>query len=252
MISICGLHKFFGDVEVLAGVDADLAEGKIACVVGPSGCGKSTLLRCINGLEPVDRGSIAVASFRVDGRLAGDSAALVRLRAAVGMVFQEFHLFPHMTALENISLAPRVVQRRERKDAEAQARTLLAEVGLANRANAYPAELSGGQKQRVAIARALAQPLSVLLLDEPTSALNPEMREEVRAVLRRVAKKSRLTMILVTHEMRLATELGDELWVMDKGRIVERGDPREIVARPTSEVARDFFARELGDADSDA
>ena len=243
MIKIRGLCKSFGARAVLNGVDAEVIKGDIVCVVGPSGCGKSTLLRCMNGLERFDEGELDIAGFRVTSQTRRAPHELQRLRSAVGMVFQEFHLFPHMTALENVTLAQRVVQKRARAEADEKSMKLLAEVGLADRAGAYPGQLSGGQKQRVAIARALAQPLQVLLLDEPTSALDPEMREEVRSVLHEVAEHTKLTMVLVTHEMNLAAELADELWVMDGGKIVERGEPKEVLASPKSDVARDFFAR---------
>ncbi len=242
MIRIRGLSKSFGAHEVLHGIDADVDAGTIVAVVGPSGCGKSTLLRCMNALESFDAGTVDVAGVALSPSVS-DAATLQRLRAKVGMVFQEFHLFPHMTVLENLTLAPRVVSKRTEAHAIERALVLLKQVGLADRAASHPAELSGGQKQRVAIARALAQPLDVLLLDEPTSALDPEMREEVRAVLRSIAAESKLTMILVTHEMRFATELAHELWVMDAGKIVERGAPKEILASPKSGVAKEFFAR---------
>jgi polar amino acid transport system ATP-binding protein len=226
VIKISGLYKSFGDQRALAGVDAEVGDGKIVCLVGPSGCGKSTLLRCLNGLETFDRGSIEIAGFTLSSRMSPEE--LVRLRSRVGMVFQEFHLFPHLTVLGNVTLAPRVVEGKAALDTEARARELLREVHLESREGAYPSELSGGQKQRVAIARALARPLSVLLLDEPTSALDPEMREEVREVLREIATRMKLTMVLVTHDMRLATSLADEMWRMDAGKIVERGSPDEI------------------------
>ena len=242
MIRIRGLSKSFGAHEALRGIDADVEAGTIVAVVGPSGCGKSTLLRCMNALESFDAGTLDVAGVALSPAVS-DAATLQRLRAKVGMVFQEFHLFPHMTVLENLTLAPRVVSKQTEAHATERAFELLKQVGLADRSASYPAQLSGGQKQRVAIARTLAQPLEVLLLDEPTSALDPEMREEVRAVLRSIAAESKLTMILVTHEMRFATELAHELWVMDAGRIVERGAPKEILASPKSDVAKEFFAR---------
>jgi ABC-type polar amino acid transport system ATPase subunit len=236
VIQIRDLHKAFGAREVLLGIDVAVEKGSIVSIVGPSGCGKSTLLRCLNGLERFQRGSVTIAGHELPG---GDLRAL---RTKVGMVFQEFHLFPHLTVLENVTLAPRLVSKKAPAEAKDRAMDLLKQVGLADRADAYPPQLSGGQKQRVAIARALAQPLEVLLLDEPTSALDPEMREEVREVLRDVAHRH-LTMVLVTHEMRLATEIASELWVMDAGKIVERGPPKQILASPESEVAREFFAR---------
>ncbi len=242
MIRIRGLSKSFGAHGVLHGIDADVEAGTIVAIVGPSGCGKSTLLRCVNALESFDAGTIEVNGIALTPS-ASDAATLQRLRAAVGMVFQEFHLFPHLTVLENLTLAPRIVLKRSEAQATERALELLKQVGLGDRAAAYPAQLSGGQKQRVAIARALAQPLEVLLLDEPTSALDPEMREEVRDVLRSIAAESKLTMILVTHEMRFATELAHELWVMDAGKIVERGAPKEILGSPKSDVAKEFFGR---------
>ena len=229
MIDLRGVERRFASGAALEGIHAQVRERECIAVVGPSGCGKSTLLRCINALEPLDAGAIDVAGFELRPQGAGPAANLRALREAVGMVFQDLHLFPHRTALENVTLAPRVVMRRSPAEAEAKARELLSRVGLADRAGAYPHELSGGQKQRVAIARALAMPLRVLLLDEPTSALDPELREEVRSVLRALARESALTMILVTHEERLATELADRVWVMKAGRIVAQGAPREVL-----------------------
>jgi ABC-type polar amino acid transport system ATPase subunit len=243
VISIRSLRKSFGPNLVLDGIDAHVDRGAIVCIVGPSGCGKSTLLRCLNGLESFDAGSVAIAGFDVTPETAKKKRDLSRLRTKVGMVFQEFHLFPHLSVLDNVTLAPRVVTKQARGQAHERALSLLREVGLEDRAASFPSQLSGGQKQRVAIARALALPLDVLLLDEPTSALDPEMREEVRATLREVASHEKLTMVLVTHEMRLATELGTELWVMQNGKIVEQGVPKEIVAAPRTAIARDFLAR---------
>jgi len=243
VIRISGLCKAFGSAPVLGGVDAEVAAGKIVALLGASGSGKSTLLRCLNGLETFDAGSLEVAGFALRPG-AHDPRLLQALRAKVGMVFQDFQLFSHLSVLDNVTLAPRVAQGVPRAQAEAHARELLAQVGLEGRANAAPRQLSGGQKQRVAIARALAQGVSVLLLDEPTSALDPELREEVREVLRRVARgaqtsvspemsakpqsratsptpgSSGLTILLVTHEHALANELADEIWTLDAGRIV--------------------------------
>ena len=229
MIDVRGVHRRFGARAALDGIDAQVHERECIAVVGPSGCGKSTLLRCINALEPLDAGAIDVAGFSLRPDGAAPPATLRALRESVGMVFQELHLFAHLTALDNVALAPRVVMRRPRAEAEARARELLERVGLQDRASAYPHQLSGGQKQRVAIARALAMPLRVLLLDEPTSSLDPDLREEVRSVLRVLARESALTMILVTHEQRLATELADRVWVMKAGRIVAQGPPREVL-----------------------
>jgi len=230
MIRIRGLRKRFGARVALDGIDAEVADGECIAIVGPSGCGKSTLLRCLNALAPFDEGAIDIAGFSlVGGTTAGRSRSRA-LREVVGMVFQELHLFPHLTALENVTLAPRVVAGRSQTEATAAARELLARVGLADRARSYPSELSGGQKQRVAIARALAMPLRALLLDEPTSALDPAMREEVREVVRSLARESALTLVLATHEMRLASELADRVWVMREGRIVAQGIPAEVLA----------------------
>jgi ABC-type polar amino acid transport system ATPase subunit len=224
MIRITGLHKAFAGCPVLSGIDATVAEGKIVALLGASGSGKSTLLRCLNGLSTFDAGSLEIAGFSLTPG-AHDGRTLHALRAKVGMVFQEFHLFSHLSVLDNVTLAPRVARGTARAEAEAHARELLAQVGMAERAQALPRELSGGQKQRVAIARALAQGVSVLLLDEPTSALDPELREEVREVLRRVARGAHsasgagLTILLVTHEHALAHELADEIWTLSAGKI---------------------------------
>jgi ABC-type polar amino acid transport system ATPase subunit len=229
VIRIRAVFKRHGGHAALDGIDAEVRERECVAIVGPSGCGKSTLLRCVNALESFDEGAVEVAGFSLVGGREAAPSVVRPLRESVGMVFQELHLFPHLTALENVVLAPRVVVGRSRAEAEARGRELLARVGLGDRAGAYPRELSGGQKQRVAIARALAMPLRVLLLDEPTSALDPELREEVREVLRVLARESALTMVLVTHELRLATELADCVWVMKAGRIEAEGLPREVL-----------------------
>ena len=228
MIRIRGLHKRYGDRPALAGIDAEVREREIVAIVGPSGCGKTTLLRCFNALEPFDAGAIEIAGWSLGPGVAG-RRAMRGLRETVGLVFQEFHLFPHLTALGNVTLAPRVVASQARGEADARGRELLARVGLGDRADSYPHELSGGQKQRVAIARALAMPLRVLLLDEPTSALDPGMREEVRDVLRSLVHDRALTIVLVTHEMRLAGELADTVWSIQSGCIVARGTPAEVL-----------------------
>src|SRR5450432_4335509 len=233
MIRIAGLRKAFADTPVLDGVDASVEEGKIVALLGASGSGKSTLLRCLNGLETFDSGSLEIAGFKLAPGV-HDARLLQALRGKVGMVFQEFHLFSHLSVLDNVTLAPRIAQGIPRAKAEEHALQLLAQVGLADRAGAQPRALSGGQKQRVAIARALAQGVSVLLLDEPTSALDPELREEVREVLRRVAQGAHhaaasdadaapgLTILLVTHEHALAHELADEIWTLDAGKIASK------------------------------
>jgi ABC-type polar amino acid transport system ATPase subunit len=233
MIRITGLSKAFAGSPVLTGIDARVEAGKIVALLGASGSGKSTLLRCLNGLETFDSGSLEIGDFTLSPG-AHTPSLLQALRGNVGMVFQEFHLFSHLSVLDNVTLAPRVVRGTPRAAAEAAGKELLAEVGLADRAHAMPRELSGGQKQRVAIARALAQGVRVLLLDEPTSALDPELREEVREVLRRVARGAHgpsaapLTILLVTHEHALANELADEIWTLAAGRIASSSAPRRV------------------------
>jgi polar amino acid transport system ATP-binding protein len=245
VISVRTLCKRHGDRVVLQDVSAEVGKGETIAIVGPSGGGKSTLLRCLNYLESFDAGSIEIAGFALRpgmGTSEADRTALRRMRSAVGMVFQQFTLFPHLTALENITLAPRVVKRVERERAEAVARELLGKVGLADRGGAYPHELSGGQQQRVAIARALAQAPQVMLFDEPTSALDPEMRDEVMGVIRDLAGQG-MTLLVVTHEMQFAHDIASRVWVIDRGTIVEDGPPSQVVDAPTSDVAREFFAR---------
>jgi len=229
MIHVRALRKRFGPRVVLDGIDARVRERECVAIVGPSGCGKSTLLRCLNALEPFDGGAVDIAGFALTGGAGPGRVAARALREAVGMVFQELHLFPHLTALENVALAPRVVAGRARAEAMDRGRELLARVGLGDRAESYPGELSGGQKQRVAIARAIAMPLKVLLLDEPTSALDPAMREEVREVVRSLSRENALTLVLATHETRLASELADRVWAMKDGRIVAEGPPAEVL-----------------------
>jgi ABC-type polar amino acid transport system ATPase subunit len=246
VIRIRGLCKRHGATEVLRGIDAEVAPGETIAIVGPSGGGKSTLLRCLNYLERFDQGEITIAGFELAGGAGRvgrrEREMLRRLRAAVGMVFQQFHLFPHLTALENITLAPRVVGGADRDAAAQDAQVLLARVGLADRAGAYPAQLSGGQQQRVAIARALACRPKVMLFDEPTSALDPEMRNEVLEVMKELARGG-MTMLVVTHEMHFAHDVATRVWVMDGGRIVEDGPPTQVVDSPKSAVAREFFRR---------
>jgi ABC-type polar amino acid transport system ATPase subunit len=221
VIRIRDLHKRFADRCVLRGVSADVAAGEVVAIVGPSGGGKSTLLRCLNYLAPFDEGSIEIAEFTLRPGLGPTDAAMMReLRAAVGMVFQELHLFPHLTVLENITLAPRVVHGRPPAETLRTARDLLARMGLADRGDAYPSQLSGGQKQRVAIARALAQQPRVLLFDEPTSALDPALRSEVVQVMRSLARDG-MTMLVVTHDTALTSELADRVWTLDTGVLAE-------------------------------
>jgi general L-amino acid transport system ATP-binding protein len=223
VISVRSLSKRHGDRLVLDRVSAEVAAGETIAVIGPSGGGKTTLLRCLNYLESFDEGEVAIAGTTLRPGMGRRDAAVLRgLRSRVGMVFQQFHLFPHLTALDNITLAPRVVRHTGRISAELKARDLLAKVGLADRAGAYPHELSGGQQQRIAIARALAQQPDVMLFDEPTSALDPGMRDEVMGVIRDLAKGG-MTMLVVTHEMAFARDVASRVWVIDSGRIAEDG-----------------------------
>ena len=236
VIQVRDVTKSFGDRPALCGVSLDVALGEKVVIIGPSGCGKSTLLRCLNRLEIPDEGTIAI-----DGvPLVEDHPDLDRHRADVGMVFQRFNLFPHMTALANVALAPRVVRRQGRPEAEARAMDMLDRVGLADRAGAYPAQLSGGQQQRVAIARALAMEPKVMLFDEVTSALDPELVREVLAVMEDLARGG-MTMLVVTHEMRFARDVGTRLLFMDQGRILEEGPPAEVLDSPREVRTREFL-----------
>jgi polar amino acid transport system ATP-binding protein len=239
-IRVEGLRKAHGPRQVLRGIDAEVHEGETIALVGPSGGGKSTFLRCLNGLTPFDAGVVQVAGVELRPRTPPDAPELRALRARVGMVFQSFNLFPHLTAAGNVSLAPVHVQKVAPGAARARAAELLSRVGLADRADARPAELSGGQQQRVAIARALAMAPEILLLDEPTSALDPEMRGEVLAVLRDLAR-SGMTMLVVTHEMAFARAAASRVWVFDEGRLVEDGPPSQVCDSPRSDRARAFF-----------
>ena len=242
MINVRSLCKRHGEREVLVGVTAGVERGETIAIVGPSGGGKSTLLRCLNYLESFDAGEVDIAGIALRAGMPAGDPALRRLRTRVGMVFQQFNLFPHLTALDNISLAPRVVKRTARAAAETRARELLARVGLADRAAAYPHELSGGQQQRIAIARALAQDPDVMLFDEPTSALDPEMRDDVMEVIRDLARGG-MTMLVVTHEMQFAHDIASRVWVIDRGTIAEDGPPSQVVDQPRTTVAREFFSR---------
>lgn len=242
-----GVRKSFGDLEVLKGVNLNVPKGTVACIIGPSGSGKSTFLRCINHLEEVSGGILLV-----DGEFVGydlrngklyevRNSLLCKRRARIGMVFQSFNLFSHMTALENLIEAPITVKGVPAKEAKDQGYTLLERVGLADKAEAYPRQLSGGQQQRVAIARALAMNPKVLLFDEPTSALDPELVGEVLQVMRDLAE-SGMTMVVVTHEMGFAREVADELIFMDQGSVAERGKPEEMILAPKSLRTREFLA----------
>ena len=245
-----GVHKRFGALEVLKGVTLSVNAGEVMCLVGPSGSGKSTFLRCINHLEQISAGRLYVDGELVGYRQRGDRLFemhpkdAARQRRQIGMVFQRFNLFPHMTALENIVAAPVKVQGRRKDAAIEQGRDLLKQVGLADKADAYPAQLSGGQQQRVAIARALAMEPKLMLFDEPTSALDPELVGEVLDVMRALAEKG-MTMIVVTHEMGFAREVADSLVFMDDGVVVEAGNPREVLANPTQARTRAFLSKVL-------
>ena len=239
MIDIENLRKSFGDVEVLKGIDLTIKEKEVVVIIGPSGSGKSTLLRCMNYLEEPTSGKVSVDGIVLDGE-----ANINKVREEVGMVFQRFNLFPHMTVLDNIMLAPIKVRHITKAEAEDTARKLLARVGLADKADAYPSQLSGGQQQRVAIARALAMKPKVMLFDEPTSALDPEMVGEVLDVMRKLAEEG-MPMVIVTHEMGFAREVGDRLLFVDDGRIIEQGDPKEVFEHPQEERTRLFLSKVL-------
>ncbi|MDU7238735.1 amino acid ABC transporter ATP-binding protein [Actinomyces sp.] len=254
MIEIKDVHKFFGDLHVLKGVDMTVDKGEVCVLLGPSGSGKSTLLRCINGLEKISAGRVYL-----EGELMGmrevERRGKIELnelrdkqvtaqRSRIGMVFQRFNLFPHMTALENVMEGPVQVQRVPKEQAKAEALELLTRVGLADRTDHYPAELSGGQQQRVAIARALAMKPELMLFDEPTSALDPELVGEVLEVMKDLAKDG-MTMVVVTHEIGFAKEVADHLVFMDDGKIVEEGDARTIIENPQHPRAQEFFGKVL-------
>jgi glutamine transport system ATP-binding protein len=243
VISVRSLCKRHGARSVLENVTAEVTRGETIAIVGPSGGGKSTLLRCMNYLEGFDAGEVTIAGTTLRPNMGRDHATVLRaLRARVGMVFQQFNLFPHLSAIDNITLGPRVVRNVERNDAQHKALALLAKVGLADRAAAFPHELSGGQQQRVAIARALAQEPEVMLFDEPTSALDPEMRDDVMEVIRDLAAGG-MTMLVVTHEMQFARDIASRVWVIDHGTIAEDGPPDQVVDAPRTSTAREFFGR---------
>ena len=250
MVSAVGIHKSFGHVAVLRGVDLTVMPGEVACVIGPSGSGKSTFLRCINHLETIDSGSMQVAGELIGYRRRGEKlhelreSEVARQRRDIGMVFQRFNLFPHMTALQNVMEAPCTVRGTAKRAARENALALLDRVGLANRRDNYPSQLSGGQQQRVAIARALALAPRLMLFDEPTSALDPELVGEVLDVMRGLARDG-MTMVVVTHEMGFAREVADSLVFMDEGRIVEAGVPRDVLANPRHERTRAFLSKVL-------
>jgi len=240
MIEIKQINKWYGDFHVLTDVDEVIENGQTVVICGPSGSGKSTLLRCVNGLEPFQKGDILV-----DGVSVGDPKTnLYKLREKIGMVFQRFELYPHMTAMENIVLAPRKVRKWSQEKARAKAMELLKRVGMVDKADAYPANLSGGQQQRVAIARSLAMEPDYMMFDEPTSALDPEMIKEVLDVMIELAKAG-MTMLCVTHEMGFAKEVADEIIFMDEGAIVERGTYDEFFNNPKTDRAKLFLSQIL-------
>jgi polar amino acid transport system ATP-binding protein len=250
MVKAETVYKSYGRLEVLRGIDLEVQPKEVMCMIGPSGSGKSTFLRCINHLEKIDAGRLYVDGELVGYRQRGDKlyelpdSEVCRKRSEIGMVFQRFNLFPHMTALENVIEAPVQVRRESRTSAVARGGALLERVGLADKINAYPNQLSGGQQQRVAIARALAMQPKLMLFDEPTSALDPELVGEVLDVMRGLAEDG-MTMIVVTHEMGFAREVGDTLVFMDGGVIVESGNPREVLASARHERTRSFLSKVL-------
>ena len=238
MIEIKGLHKYFGENQVLKGIDQSVNEGEVLCIIGPSGSGKSTMLRCINRLEEPTDGEIFM-----DGELITEDN-LDRIRTKMGMVFQSVNLFPHMSVLDNLTCGPVNVKGESKAEAEEKAKKLLARVGLAEKAGEFPRNLSGGQQQRVAIARALAMDPEVMLFDEPTSALDPEMVGEVLDVMKSLASEG-MTMIVVTHEMGFAKEVADKVIFMDGGYIVEQGPPEEVLGNPQMDRTKDFLSKVL-------
>ncbi|WP_441251504.1 amino acid ABC transporter ATP-binding protein [Kitasatospora sp. McL0602] len=250
MVRAEGVRKNYGNLQVLKGIDLTVGRGQVCCLLGPSGSGKSTFLRCINHLEKVDAGRLAVDGELVGYRQHGDrlhelrEREVAQRRREIGMVFQRFNLFPHLTALENVMEAPVRVGGTGRTEARGEAERLLEQVGLADRAGHYPAQLSGGQQQRIAIARALAMKPKLMLFDEPTSALDPELVGDVLDVMRRLAADG-MTMVVVTHEIGFAREVADTAVFMDEGVVVESGDPRQVLTDPQQERTRAFLSKVL-------
>jgi polar amino acid transport system ATP-binding protein len=240
LLRLDAIHKRFGAHEVLSGIDLSMTAGEVLAIIGPSGSGKSTLLRCINLLEPPTSGRVTVAGVSVEGGQELSRRELVQLRRSVGMVFQSFNLFPHLTVLRNVSLAQERVMGRSRKAADEVSMQFLSRVGLADKAHQYPGRCSGGQQQRIAIARALALEPQLILFDEPTSALDPELGLEVLAVMRELAENG-MTMIVVTHEMSFAANVSDRVIIMADGRIIEQGESAQVMRNPASERARRFL-----------
>lgn len=240
MIKVTDLHKSFGKNEVLKGINAEVAAQEVVCVIGPSGSGKSTFLRCLNMLEDITSGDVQITGES----LTNPKVDINKLRSKVGMVFQHFNLFPHMTVLRNVTLGPTIVKQESAEVAKEKALQLLEKVGLSDKANDYPGSLSGGQKQRVAIARALAMNPEVMLFDEPTSALDPELVGDVLNVMKDLAKEG-MTMVVVTHEMGFAREMGDRVIFMDEGVIMEEGDPEQIFDNPQHPRTQSFLSKLL-------
>ena len=240
MVKVKNIHKHFGKLHVLNDVSLDVAKGEVVVVIGPSGSGKSTLLRCLNYLEPVQSGEIWIDGIRLDHHRTNIRA----VRAEVGIVFQSFNLFPHLTVIRNVMLAPVVVRKRPEGEVRKAALAMLAKVGLQDKVDAYPSQLSGGQQQRVAIARALAMQPKLMLFDEVTSALDPELVNEVLCVMQGLAAEG-MTMVVVTHEMGFAREVGTRLIFMDQGTILEEGPPREVFANPQQERTKSFLSQVL-------
>lgn len=243
ILSATHIHKAFGDNQVLKDISLTVREGEVVAIIGPSGSGKSTLLRCINQFETVDQGDILVdGEAMVQNAVYADAAALRRIRLKVGLVFQNFNLFPHFSVLRNITEAPMVVLGQPRETAEANARSLLQKMGLAAKEDAYPYQLSGGQQQRVSIVRALALSPRILFFDEPTSALDPELTGEVLKVIRSLAEEN-MTMVIVTHEMAFARDVADRVVFMDQGVVVEEGSAKDLIQNPREERTKQFLAR---------
>jgi polar amino acid transport system ATP-binding protein len=240
MLALDGVQKSFGDLHVLRGIDLDISKGQVVCVLGPSGSGKSTLLRCINMLEPPDAGRILLEGMEITAGRGRNQLGIDVVRRRVGMVFQQFNLFPHKSAIENVSLAQRKVLNRGEGEARTKAAALLRRVGLADKLDEYPDRLSGGQQQRVAIARALAMDPHVMLFDEVTSALDPELIKEVLDVMRELADEG-MTMIVVTHEMGFARDVGDRAVFMDAGVVVEEGPAKQVIDEPKEERTKRFL-----------
>ena len=239
-ISVKGLKKNFGKLQVLKGMDVEIREGEVVCLIGPSGSGKSTFLRCLNRLEDITDGTVVVDGYQISDK----SIDINKVRENIGMVFQHFNLFPHLSVLENITMAPIELKKMSKDEADKKAKELLKTVGLEEKADVYPAQLSGGQKQRVAIARALAMNPDIMLFDEPTSALDPEMVGEVLEVMKRLAAEG-MTMVVVTHEMGFAKEVAHRVIFMDDGVIVEEGKPKEVFGNPQNSRTIDFLNKVL-------